>query len=244
MSSKKNNKTNKSNENVKNKLSKNTKENIIIGLGLILFIVIISIVVYYVIRTNNPDSFKTEQELYEDMLANMISEYNKSQMAEEEDKTKNDGTFSVLVDNILLEGKLPKTMKSKYYIECYKNGLINIYSKYTYALSQTKYNEPKGIVLQIMLATDDILKAIEEEGEKYNLITKINNYSIVYIIPSTIEYLEDDDISKSNYEKLAKYREEIIKSIIVKENEEEIDINFQEIFNQIENNKGINNVEY
>ena len=38
--------------------------------------------------------------------------------------------------------------------------------------------------------------------------------------------------------------EEIIKSITVKENEEEIDINFQEIFNQIENNKGINNVEY
>ena len=51
------------------------------------------------------------------------------------------------------------------------------------------------------------------KSEKYNLITKINNYSIVYIIPSTTEYLEDDDISKSNYEKLAKYREEIIKSI-------------------------------
>ncbi len=224
MSSKKNNKTkksNKSNENVKNKLSINSKENIIIGLGLILFIVIISIVVYYVIRTNNPDSFKTEQELYEDMLANMISEYNESQMAEEEDKTKNDGTFSVLVDNILLEGKLPKTMKSKYYIECYKNGLINIYSKYTYALSQTKYNEPKGIVLQIMLATDDILKAIEEEGDKYTVITKIKDYSIIYIIPDDIQYLEEDDISRSNYDKLAKYRDEIIKSVTVKDITEE-----------------------
>ena len=244
MSTKKNNKTkksNKSNENVKNKLSKNAKENIIIGIGLILFIVIISIVVYYVIRTNNPDSFKTEQELYEDMLANMIDENKKT---EEEDKNKNNGTFSVLVDNIFLEGKLPKNMKSKYYIECYRNGLINIYSKYTYALSQTKYNEPKGIVLQILVATDDILKSIEEEGEKYNLITKINKYSIVYVIPSTTEYLEDDEVSKSNYEKLAKYREEIIKSITVKENEEEVDINFQEIFNQIENNKGIHNSEY
>ena len=43
MSTKKNNKTKKSNklnENVKNKLSKNAKENIIIGIGLILFIVI------------------------------------------------------------------------------------------------------------------------------------------------------------------------------------------------------------
>ena len=145
---------------------------------------------------------------------------NKATEKKEDIKT-DDGTFSVLADNILVEGKLPKSMKSKYYIECYANGLVNIYSKYTYALSQTKYNEPKGIILQIMIANDKLLKDIEEEGDKYTVITKIKDYSIIYIIPDDIQYLEEDDISRSNYDKLAKYRDEIIKSITVKDITEE-----------------------
>ena len=202
------------------KVSDEVTENIIITLVLILFLVIVSVVVIYVIRVNNPSSFKSDEELYEEALANLIEGYNMDKNKEsekEEDIIIDDGSFSVLADNIFVEGKLPKTMKSKYYIECYTNGLVNIYSKYTYALSQTKYGEPKGIILQIMIADDKLLKDIEEEGDKYTVITKIKDYSVIYIIPDDIQYLEEDDVSRSNYEKLSKYRDEIIESITAKE---------------------------
>lgn len=228
MGTKSNKKSSKNkNENIKEKsykLSDEVTENIIITLVLILFLVIVCVVVIYVIRVNNPNSFKSDEELYEEALANLIEGYNmdtNKATEKKEDIKTDDGTFSVLADNILVEGKLPKSMKSKYYIECYANGLVNIYSKYTYALSQTKYNEPKGIILQIMIANDKLLKDIEEEGDKYTVITKIKDYSIIYIIPDDIQYLEEDDISRSNYDKLAKYRDEIIKSITVKDITEE-----------------------
>ena len=72
-----------------------------------------------------------------------------------------------------------------------------------------------------MIANDKLLKDIEEEGDKYTVITKIKDYSIIYIIPDDIQYLEEDDISRSNYDKLAKYRDEIIKSVTVKDITEE-----------------------
>lgn len=207
----------------KKALSKNAKENIIITLGLVLFVIIISLVVYFVLRTNNPDAFKSEEELYEEELQKLMDEYNNylnANNTQEEETVTNNGTFSVYVDDIYVEGKLPKMMREKFYIECYESGLINIYSKYTYALSQTKYGKPQGIILRIRIAKDDMIDEFEAEEGEYTLITKVNDYNVLYNIPNTIEYLEDDDISRSNYEKLSKYREEIIESIKASQNEE------------------------
>ena len=239
----------KKNNKVKNKklnLSQNAKENILIVIGLILFIIIVCFVVYIILKINNPGAFKSDEKLYEELLANMITEYNKeTTQVENTEKSVNDGTFSVYVDNIYVEGKLPRMMKEKFYIECYESGIINIYSKYTYALSQTKYGVPKGIVLQIMIINNEALKDIEEDNKVFEVITKINDYSIIYIIPSEIEYIEEDDVSRSNYEKLARYRDEIIESIVARESEEGIDF----IKNNITSNTvnivdKIDNVEY
>ena len=107
----KNNKTVNNKEEKSYKLSDEVTENIIISLVLILFLVIVCVVVIYVIRVNNPNSFKSEEELYEEVLANLIEDYNKGFQSDdiEQEETKTDkGTFSVLVDNILVEGKLPK----------------------------------------------------------------------------------------------------------------------------------------
>ena len=68
MGTKSNKKSSKNkNENIKEKsykLSDEVTENIIITLVLILFLVIVCVVVIYVIRVNNPNSFKSDEELY------------------------------------------------------------------------------------------------------------------------------------------------------------------------------------
>ena len=215
---------------IKIELSKNAKENIIITLGLLLFLIVIILCVYFVLKNNNPNAFKSKDELYNELLQNMILSQNNDNIKTEEDIV-NDGTFSVYVDNIYVEGKLPRMMKEKFYIECFEDGLINIYSKYTYALSKSKYDSVKGIILKIRIAKDDMLDKIKENEGEYNIITKINDYNIISIIPNTIEYIKEDDVSVSNYNKLVKYRDEIIKSIIVKDNPEGIK-NFIEIDKQ------------
>ena len=215
---------------IKIELSKNAKENIIIALGLLLFLIVIILCVYFVLKNNNPNAFKSKDELYNELLQNMILSQNNDNIKTEEDIV-NDGTFSVYVDNIYVEGKLPRMMKEKFYIECFEDGLINIYSKYTYALSKSKYDSVKGIILKIRIAKDDMLDKIKENEGEYNIITKINDYNIISIIPNTIEYIKEDDVSVSNYNKLVKYRDEIIKSIIVKDNPEGIK-NFIEIDKQ------------
>ena len=108
-------------------------------------------------------------------------------------------------------------MKSKFHIECFEDWLINIYSKYTYAIAKTDYGYAKGVILKIRVIKDsDLSKVPEEEGE-YTVIDKYEDYSIIAIVPKGIEYFENDEISKDNYEELSKYRQEIIDSVKVEE---------------------------
>ena len=187
--------------------------NTILVLGLILFILIIIMLVYFVLKTKNPDAFKTEDEILFEEFQNYVAEQEKAKA----EAAKNDGTFSVHFNDITVKGSLPKRVKSKFYIECFDDGLINIYSKYTYAIAKTDYGYAKGVVLKIRVIKDsDLSKVPEEEGE-YTVIDKYEDYSIIAIVPKGKEYFENDEISKDNYEELSKYRQEIIDSVKVEE---------------------------
>lgn len=187
--------------------------NTILVLGLILFILIIIMLVYFVLKTKNPDAFKTEDEILFEEFQNFVAEQEKAKA----EAAKNDGTFSVHFNDITVKGSLPKRVKSKFYIECFDDGLINIYSKYTYAIAKTDYGYAKGVILKIRVIKDsDLSKVPEEEGE-YTVIDKYEDYSIIAIVPKGKEYFENDEISKDNYEELSKYRQEIIDSVKVEE---------------------------
>lgn len=187
--------------------------NTILVLGLILFILIIIMLVYFVLKTKNPDAFKTEDEILFEEFQNYVAEQEKAKA----EAAKNDGTFSVHFNDITVKGSLPKRVKSKFYIECFDDGLINIYSKYTYAIAKTDYGYAKGVILKIRVIKDsDLSKVPEEEGE-YTVIDKYEDYSIIAIVPKGKEYFENDEISKDNYEELSKYRQEIIDSVKVEE---------------------------
>lgn len=187
--------------------------NTILVLGLILFILIIIMLVYFVLKTKNPDAFKTEDEILFEEFQNFVAEQEKAKA----EAAKNDGTFSVHFNDITIKGSLPKRVKSKFYIECFDDGLINIYSKYTYAIAKTDYGYAKGVILKIRVIKDsDLSKVPEEEGE-YTVIDKNEDYSIIAIVPKGKEYFENDEISKDNYEELSKYRQEIIDSVKVEE---------------------------
>lgn len=187
--------------------------NTILVLGLILFILIIIMLVYFVLKTKNPDAFKTEDEILFEEFQNFVAEQEKAKA----EAAKNDGTFSVHFNDITVKGSLPKKVKSKFYIECFDDGLINIYSKYTYAIAKTDYGYAKGVILKIRVIKDsDLSKVPEEEGE-YTVIDKYEDYSIIAIVPKGKEYFENDEISKDNYEELSKYRQEIIDSVKVEE---------------------------
>lgn len=187
--------------------------NTILVLGLILFILIIIMLVYFVLKTKNPDAFKTEDEILFEEFQNFVAEQEKAKA----EAAKNDGTFSVHFNDITVKGSLPKRVKSKFYIECFDDGLINIYSKYTYAIAKTNYGYAKGVILKIRVIKDsDLSKVPEEEGE-YTVIDKYEDYSIIAIVPKGKEYFENDEISKDNYEELSKYRQEIIDSVKVEE---------------------------
>ena len=187
--------------------------NTILVLGLILFILITIMLVYFVLKTKNPDAFKTEDEILFEEFQNFVEEQEKAKA----EAAKNDGTFSVHFNDITVKGSLPKRVKSKFYIECFDDGLINIYSKYTYAIAKTDYGYAKGVILKIRVIKDsDLSKVPEEEGE-YTVIDKYEDYSIIAIVPKGKEYFENDEISKDNYEELSKYRQEIIDSVKVEE---------------------------
>ena len=187
--------------------------NTILVLGLILFILIIIMLVYFVLKTKNPDAFKTEDEILFEEFQNFVAEQEKAKA----EAAKNNGTFSVHFNDITVKGSLPKKVKSKFYIECFDDGLINIYSKYTYAIAKTDYGYAKGVILKIRVIKDsDLSKVPEEEGE-YTVIDKYEDYSIIAIVPKGKEYFENDEISKDNYEELSKYRQEIIDSVKVEE---------------------------
>ena len=169
--------------------------------------------VYFVLKTKNPDAFKTEDEILFEEFQNFVAEQEKAKA----EAAKNDGTFSVHFNDITIKGSLPKRVKSKFYIECFDDGLINIYSKYTYAIAKTDYGYAKGVILKIRVIKDsDLSKVPEEEGE-YTVIDKYEDYSIIAIVPKGKEYFENDEISKDNYEELSKYRQEIIDSVKVEE---------------------------
>ena len=136
--------------------------NTILVLGLILFILIIIMLVYFVLKTKNPDAFKTEDEILFEEFQNFVAEQEKAKA----EAAKNNGTFSVHFNDITVKGSLPKKVKSKFYIECFDDGLINIYSKYTYAIAKTDYGYAKGVILKIRVIKDsDLSKVPEEEGE-------------------------------------------------------------------------------
>lgn len=216
----------KNNKNESKKvISNNTKENIYIAIGLIIFTIIVILCIYFVLRANNPDAFEKEDEI---LIKNKNSEeghITNNSFTNSTNQAKNiieNGTFALLAENIYIKGNVPKTIASKFHIECYEDGTIEIYSRYTYNLSEAKNLDIKGLILKIMIVKDDILKLVESEEGNYEIIKKIDEYNIIYIVPENIEYIEDDDISRSNYDRLSKYRKEIIESITV--TKEDLDI--------------------
>ena len=107
-------------------------------------------------------------------------------------------------------------MESKFYLECFDDASINIYSKYTYALSKSRdYEEEKGIILTIRIVKEEDLPRVEELEGKYAIIVKIDDYQVIAVVPKTTQYITDDDVSKSNYDRLSQYRQEIIDSVTV-----------------------------
>ena len=70
--------------------------NTILVLGLILFVLIIIILVYFVLKTKNPNAFKTEDEILFEEFQNYVAEQERAKA----DAAKNDGTFSVHFNDI------------------------------------------------------------------------------------------------------------------------------------------------
>lgn len=216
MSKKKHKETN--NKIKKKELSQDTKINLIITIGVILFILFIFFLVYLVIIDSNPNAFKNENEIKNELVTNTSEDdIEKEQLA-----TK--PTFNLVAEDISISGKLPKLMESKFYLECFDDGSINIYSKYTYALSKSRnYEKEKGIILTIRIVKEEDLPRVEELEGKYTIVGEMNDYIIIAVEPKSIQYIRDDDISKSNYERLSAYRQEIIDSITITEAEEGIE---------------------
>ena len=216
MSKKKHKETN--NKIKKKELSQDTKINLIITIGVILFILFIFFLVYLVIIDSNPNAFKNENEIKNELVTNT------SEDDIEKEQLATTPTFNLVAEDISISGKLPKLMESKFYLECFDDGSINIYSKYTYALSKSRnYEKEKGIILTIRIVKEEDLPRVEELEGKYTIIGEMNDYIIIAVEPKSIQYIRDDDISKSNYERLSAYRQEIIDSITITEAEEGIE---------------------
>ena len=216
MSKKKHKETN--NKIKKKELSQDTKINLIITIGVILFILFIFFLVYLVIIDSNPNAFKNENEIKNELVTNT------SEDDIEKEQLATTPTFNLIAEDISISGKLPKLMESKFYLECFDDGSINIYSKYTYALSKSRnYEKEKGIILTIRIVKEEDLPRVEELEGKYTIVGEMNDYIIIAVEPKSIQYIRDDDISKSNYERLSAYRQEIIDSITITEAEEGIE---------------------
>lgn len=216
MSKKKHKETN--NKIKKKELSQDTKINLIITIGVILFILFVFFLVYLVIIDSNPNAFKNENEIKNELVTNT------SEDDIEKEQLATTPTFNLVAEDISISGKLPKLMESKFYLECFDDGSINIYSKYTYALSKSRnYEKEKGIILTIRIVKEEDLPRVEELEGKYTIIGEMNDYIIIAVEPKSIQYIRDDDISKSNYERLSAYRQEIIDSITITEAEEGIE---------------------
>lgn len=206
MSKKKQNKTNSENK----KMSQDTKVNLIITLGVILFILVICFLVYLVIIDSNPNAFKDENEITNNTITTTATD------DAEKEQLSTTPNFNLVAENISISGKLPKLMESKFYLECFDDASINIYSKYTYALSKSRdYEEEKGIILTIRIVKEEDLPRVEELEGKYAIIDKIDDYQVIAVVPKTTQYITDDDVSKSNYDRLSQYRQEIIDSVTV-----------------------------
>ena len=128
MSKKKQSKTNSENK----KMSQDTKVNLIITLGVILFILVICFLVYLVIIDSNPNAFKDENEITNNTITTTATD------DAEKEQLSTTPNFNLVAENISISGKLPKLMESKFYLECFDDASINIYSKYTYALSKSR----------------------------------------------------------------------------------------------------------
>lgn len=206
MSKKKQSKTNSENK----KMSQDTKVNLIITLGVILFILVICFLVYLVIIDSNPNAFKDENEITNNTITTTATD------DAEKEQLSTTPNFNLVAENISISGKLPKLMESKFYLECFDDASINIYSKYTYALSKSRdYEEEKGIILTIRIVKEEDLPRVEELEGKYAIIDKIDDYQVIAVVPKTTQYITDDDVSKSNYDRLSQYRQEIIDSVTV-----------------------------
>ena len=216
MSKKKHKETN--NKIKKKELSQDTKINLIITIGVILFILFIFFLVYLVIIDSNPNAFKNENEIKNELVTNT------SEDDIEKEQLATTPTFNLVAGDISISGKLTELMESKFYLECFDDGSINIYSKYTYALSKSRnYEKEKGIILTIRIVKEEDLPRVEELEGKYTIVGEMNDYIIIAVEPKSIQYIRDDDISKSNYERLSAYRQEIIDSITITEAEEGIE---------------------
>lgn len=214
MSKKKQNKTHSENK----KMSQDTKVNLIITLGVILFILVICFLVYLVIIDNNPNAFKDENEITNNTITTTATD------DAEKEQLSTTPNFNLVAENISISGKLPKLMESKFYLECFDDASINIYSKYTYALSKSRdYEEEKGIILTIRIVKEEDLPRVEELEGKYAIIDKIDDYQVIAVVPKTTQYITDDDVSKSNYDRLSQYRQEIIDSVTVTKVEEGVE---------------------
>lgn len=214
MSKKKQNKTHSENK----KMSQDTKVNLIITLGVILFILVICFLVYLVIIDNNPNAFKDENEITNNTITNTATD------DAEKEQLSTTPNFNLVAENISISGKLPKLMESKFYLECFDDASINIYSKYTYALSKSRdYEEEKGIILTIRIVKEEDLPRVEELEGKYTIIDKIDDYQVIAVVPKTTQYITDDDVSKSNYDRLSQYRQKIIDSVTVTKVEEGVE---------------------
>ena len=214
MSKKKQSKTNSENK----KMSQDTKVNLIITLGVILFILVICFLVYLVIIDSNPNAFKDENEITNNTITTTATD------DAEKEQLSTTPNFNLVAENISISGKLPKLMESKFYLECFDDASINIYSKYTYALSKSRdYEEEKGIILTIRIVKEEDLPRVEELEGKYAIIDKIDDYQVIAVVPKTTQYITDDDVSKSNYDRLSQYRQEIIDSVTVTKVEEGVE---------------------
>lgn len=199
----------------KDNKKKEFKENLIVSICLLIFIILIGILIYFLLSNNNNHDHNHEEAI-ENQTTNTASNTTNN-------LTKENGSFELLAENIYIRGNVPKSLASKFHIECLSDGTINIYSKYTYNLSYVKYKNIKGLILKIMIVKDDALKVVKEEEGEYTIIEKIDDFNIIYVIPKDIEYLEDDETSISNYTRLSSYRKEIINSIKVSKEEISLD---------------------
>lgn len=130
-----------------------------------------------------------------------------------------DHNFTIQVGDYYVTGKIPNLVKNKFYIEPdTSEEKATFYSKYNYALSKMRnLDKTYGALFEIYIVRDEYkYQRLEKSNEKVVVLQAfLGNQYIVATVPKDNLYVEDDDVSKSNYDRLASYTDEIIDSIKV-----------------------------